>query len=210
MDDERLGRRVDAGLGTARGACYTRVIDGEEHVHRIRIVRLIGGQRHEIELPASEARELGIEPEPRGPVSVAYLMDGVFAWHHVDGPSVDQCPACGTTHRDVLLRHRVGCSQCYEVFARTIERLLRVRHEDSQHTGRIPGRLLRYRRVFVERENLLARLSVAIENEDFESAARIRDQIRALGEDERAGEDDGAGDDNRRTAELEPGSDADA
>lgn len=149
-------------------------------MHKIRIVRLIGQTRQEIELPLNEAREMGIEPEPRGPVSVAYLMDGVFAWHHVDGPAPEQCPSCGTSHRDVLLRHRVGCANCYEVFARTIERLLRVRHEDSQHTGRIPNRLLRYRRVFVERENLLARLTVAVENEDFEAAARIRDQLREL------------------------------
>mgnify|MGYP006293771691 CR=1 FL=1 len=148
----------------------------------IKIVRVVGGKRHEMELPVGRAREMGIETDAPQTVSVPYLMDGLFVNREEDG-NEKACDRCGTTLRDAILRRRVGCSHCYDVFNDTIDRILHVADKGTAHRDRIPERLQRYRKLFVEREELLTRLSRAVEEEDFETAAGLRDRIHLLGQD---------------------------
>lgn len=51
------------------------------------------------------------------------------------------------------------------------------------YAGRIPKRLERFRRMFVDREALRAQLATALSEEDFESAARVRDRLERLESD---------------------------
>lgn len=146
---------------------------------RMRILRVVGDKRTVIEIPRAEARELGIQHASEGVVTVPYLMDGLFAWSETREADVTTCPICSTTSRDIVLRRRVGCARCYETFAETIDYLL-ARRETVVHHGRIPERLQRFRRLFVERERLLGRLGDAVNREAFEEAAELRDQIRAI------------------------------
>jgi protein arginine kinase activator len=155
-----------------------------EDTRRVRIVRVSGGERQELELSLDEARELGIRESAPSAGSVAYIMDGVFAWHAAGARSDRTCPQCGTTHRELIVRRRAGCEQCYDTFSDTIERLLSVEKKDVAHAGRIPMRLQRFRRLIVDREILLDRLTAAVDEEDFESAASIRDEIRSIAIDE--------------------------
>ena len=58
--------------------------------------------------------------------------------------------------------------------------MLQIHRDPNAHADRIPVRLQRYRQLFVEREALLYRLSLAVDAEDFEQAAGLRDEIRSL------------------------------
>lgn len=153
---------------------------------RVKIIRMVGGKRQEVEISASRARELGITGDSRRRPTVAYLLDGVLAWHRSGGRTEARCSRCGTTQREIVLYRRAGCAHCYEAFHRTVDRLLRLEAggDESAHRGRIPRRLDRYRRMFVEREDLLSRLSLAVETEDFEAAAELRDRLRGLDRDD--------------------------
>ena len=95
----------------------------------------------------------------------------------------DACEYCGTRARDFRKTGRLGCSQCYVHFAGQLRALLRRVHGASQHMGKVyvsaslgdddtEARLATLRR----------RLERAVEIEDFESAAELRDQIHALTE----------------------------
>lgn len=149
----------------------------------VKVVRVIGGKREEIELPLSDAREMGILDSSPQTLSVAFLMDSLFV--PLEGEiDDDECSSCHTSIRDVVLRQRVGCPHCYDQFADTVDRMLRLRRHRDSHADRIPVRLQRYRRLFVEREALLSQLSLAVEEEDFETAAGLRDQINRIGSDE--------------------------
>jgi protein arginine kinase activator len=149
----------------------------------VRVVRVIGGARKEVEISSTRARELGIGTNGRRPPTVAYLMDGLVAWQEAE-PSVQAtCPQCGTSHRELILRHTAGCAACFDTFSGSIERLLSTAALSPVHQGRIPARLQRYRTLFVERETLLHRLTVAIESEDFEAAADLRDRLRSITDD---------------------------
>ncbi|MFW5690125.1 MAG: UvrB/UvrC motif-containing protein, partial [Spirochaetota bacterium] len=77
---------------------------------------------------------------------------------------------------------RTGCAECYRVFRPQIQHLLEQSGLTETHEGRYPSRLGSFKRLLVDRESLRERLSHAIEGEDYEAAAVIRDQMRALEE----------------------------
>jgi protein arginine kinase activator len=98
-----------------------------------------------------------------------------------------RCPECGIRLVELRKSGRVGCPHCYEVFRKHIMPLLKRIHGASSHEGTKPAT--------VGREPDLARLREelrrAIEAEDFEQAARLRDRIGSslLREDDDSGED---------------------
>lgn len=92
-----------------------------------------------------------------------------------------QCGYCQTTLRDFRSSGRLGCAHCYTAFEGALRELLRRVHGAAQHSGREyeppvePGR---------DRDSALdalrSRLQQAVASEEFEAAATLRDQIRAL------------------------------
>lgn len=93
--------------------------------------------------------------------------------------SDDVCPACGYTLADFEQSGIFGCDVCYSVFSNDIAALLRRIHGSSQHIGSRPTS----KRVLLPESdlgNLREKLSSAIQGEDFEEAARLRDLIRNI------------------------------
>jgi protein arginine kinase activator len=92
------------------------------------------------------------------------------------------CPGCGASLNDFRETGRLGCAECYQAFEAPLRDLLRRLHGSSRHLGE------RYRSPVTEGEigaqdsrKLREQLRVAIETENFELAAELRDQLRALG-----------------------------
>lgn len=96
------------------------------------------------------------------------------------GPG-EACPYCGTTSADFRRTGRLGCSQCYPHFEPQLRPLLRRIHGSTQHVGKVylgePSESQDRRERLT---TLRRRLRQAIDTEDFESAARLRDEIREL------------------------------
>lgn len=97
----------------------------------------------------------------------------------VGGP----CAYCGLKLDDFKKSGRLGCSQCYVAFEPQLRTLLRRLHGNTQHVGKV---YLPPNPSVAEREERLAglrrKLSKAVESEDFERAAQLRDMIRSEGE----------------------------
>jgi protein-arginine kinase activator protein McsA len=150
----------------------------------LRVIRVVGEKRVESDLPAEQAQRLGIRNRPPRELSPIYLLDGLLAGVTQDH-ATEICSECGTTRREVILRRQVGCEHCYMAFGETIQRLLSAPKPNTEsrtarsegHSGRIPVRLQRYRRMLIDRRNLLERLEDAVAQEEFEHAADLRDQI---------------------------------
>jgi len=92
-----------------------------------------------------------------------------------------ECAFCGLTFDDFRKTTRLGCPQCYEAFVDHLPRLLRRIHGSVKHVGKVylppdPSASEMEKRL----EALRGKLERAIQSEDFERAAEIRDQIRAL------------------------------
>ena len=94
-----------------------------------------------------------------------------------------RCPACGSTLRDFRDSGRLGCDQCYVSFDTHLRDLLRKLHGSSQHVGEryeAPGEGGAADDPRSELLDLKAQLRRAVEGENFELAAELRDRIRVL------------------------------
>jgi protein arginine kinase activator len=91
-----------------------------------------------------------------------------------------RCRACGATLRDFRESGRLGCADCYQSFEGHLRDLLRRLHGSSQHAGERylpPGTEADPRRQLLELKDQLRR---AVDSENFELAAELRDRIRVL------------------------------
>jgi protein arginine kinase activator len=94
-----------------------------------------------------------------------------------------RCPACGSLLRDFRDTGRLGCDQCYVAFDAHLRDLLRRLHGSSQHVGEryeTPGAAGAESDPRSRLLELKAQLRRAVEGEDFELAAELRDRIRVL------------------------------
>ena len=93
-----------------------------------------------------------------------------------------RCAACGSTLRDFRESGRLGCAQCYESFETHLRDLLRRLHGSSQHVGERYGPPAGAGAADprVQLLDLKEQLRRAVENENFELAAELRDRIRVL------------------------------
>jgi protein arginine kinase activator len=93
----------------------------------------------------------------------------------------EPCPYCGTTVQDFRKTGRVGCSECYAHFEPQLRALLRRLHGSVQHAGKL---YLSESSEIGDRLGHIAsmrrRLQRAIDTEDFETAADLRDRIHNL------------------------------
>lgn len=128
------------------------------------------------------AAERGIETTvsmPKHPLGA--FLDAVQQQAVQHPGDATRCTGCGTTLKDFRASGRLGCAQCYGAFEHSLRDLLRRVHGNAQHVGRRydvpnPGLLERDASIGA----LRARLQLAIEREEFETAAQLRDQIRTL------------------------------
>lgn len=94
---------------------------------------------------------------------------------------IGRCGGCGSTLRDFQKTGRLGCPQCYSSFETSLRDLLRRVHGNHRHVGKrydAPDPLAPAPEEGLP--DLRARLQRAIENEQFELAAKLRDQIKVL------------------------------
>jgi protein arginine kinase activator len=90
------------------------------------------------------------------------------------------CESCGTTHQDFKKGGRLGCEACYHVFRPVLEPLLDGMHAGINHLGKIPSRSVQKKVVEDTEEVLSKALKKAVEEENYEKAAELRDRLRKL------------------------------
>lgn len=95
-----------------------------------------------------------------------------------------QCPRCGLVYSSFRETGRLGCSECYVTFRTQLRPLLRRIHGSTKHVGKTPRRDTDRVNLRREIQRLHEEMQRAIEREEFETAASLRDQIRAMEEPE--------------------------
>lgn len=97
------------------------------------------------------------------------------------------CPECGTNYLEFRQTMKLGCPHDYEVFDKALEQLLERIHGAVEHVGKVPGSMTGARgwqddAVSGRLEILQRKMEKAVEKEDYEKAAKLRDQIRHIKE----------------------------
>lgn len=138
---------------------------------------------NELHICAPCAEERGFDELKRSNCAtsdlVASLFDSAFA--AVDkGSTAGTCPTCGTSYPSFQGVGRLGCSHCYEYFKERLIPLLRSIHGNTWHLGKAPRRFGAAVSVKRRLKELEGELDRAVQAEQYELAARIRDEIRRL------------------------------
>ena len=91
-----------------------------------------------------------------------------------------RCDSCGLLYSAFRDTGRLGCAHCYEVFGQQLRPLLRRVHGAVQHVGKSPAVDDAHAARRRELRDLQTEMERAVVRDEFEHAAQLRDQIRAL------------------------------
>ena len=143
------------------------------------LTETVEGSRRELHLCLPCARKAGVAPPEDPPVlALDKVVQNLIVAHvgELVGTLAElSCPVCGLKFMQFRAEGRLGCPNDYQVFARGLVPLLRRAHNG---TTRHVGKVARRRPQATSRLFLRARLRDAVALEDYELAARLRDQLR--------------------------------
>jgi protein arginine kinase activator len=90
------------------------------------------------------------------------------------------CPHCGQTYAAFQKTGMLGCAGCYQAFRKELTPLITRMQGRTQHAGRRPPVSEEEQARQTLMEDLRARMEAAVAEENFEEAARLRDELRAM------------------------------
>jgi protein arginine kinase activator len=100
--------------------------------------------------------------------------------------SADTCARCGASFQDFRESGRLGCPDCYRAFESPLRDLLRRLHGSTHHLGEryvereAPAPVTAEPPVRQQAADLREQLRLAVETENFELAAELRDRLRVV------------------------------
>ena len=147
----------------------------------VHLTEIVNDKVTKLHLCEECAKEKGAEMEEHFGLSdlLAGLADLGSGFEPEMGEKV-RCPACAFTYSDFKKVGRLGCGECYEAFKKQLAPLLKRIHSADRHVGKVPltvGKTVKDTRTLQE---LHLKMEKAIQFEEFEAAAKLRDQIKEL------------------------------
>lgn len=157
----------------------------------IHLTQIVNNQKVTVSLCKECAAKFGFHsPLDNMPFPLAEILSGMTSnLPQTGGKNLPVetlvCPECGTSFEEFARQGRFGCGACYSTFRQRLEPIMRKIHGASLHRGRNPGMISAEGTVIhalpiKEEERLDAELKKAIEAEDFERAAELRDKLKAV------------------------------
>ncbi|MBR1779377.1 MAG: UvrB/UvrC motif-containing protein [Clostridia bacterium] len=91
-----------------------------------------------------------------------------------------RCKNCGSSFEDISNTGKVGCAKCYTVFYDQLVPSIKRIHGNTKHVGKMAANVGKEKKVENELQDLNIQLKKAIEKQEFEKAAELRDRIKEL------------------------------
>ncbi|MFH0855551.1 MAG: UvrB/UvrC motif-containing protein [Candidatus Omnitrophota bacterium] len=146
----------------------------------VHLTEIVNDQMSELHLCEDCARQKSLAMEQQFGLNdlLAGMADSGKAEEESEATVSVKCPNCGLTYVDFKKIGRLGCGECYNAFSKYLAPLLKRIHGSTQHTGKSPLKVTRVLKKEIDIQALRNRLQKAIAQEEFEEAAKIRDQIK--------------------------------
>lgn len=147
----------------------------------IHLTEIVGGDKIEKHLCEDCASSEGITVKASVPIS-QLLEDFVLQSSGAPEAAISlKCDVCGMTFDEFRSKGQLGCPHDYDAFEQALLPLLeRAQDGAAQHIGKTPRRAGGDLSRLNEALRLRADLKAAINAEDYELAATLRDQIKKL------------------------------
>lgn len=150
----------------------------------VHLTQIKGDEKVQLNLCKECARKKGFgNPLDDVPFPLAEFLAGMVEEGITDasGQVVElECSGCGMKFVEFSRIGRFGCGQCYKAFEKPLEDLLRRIHGSTIHRGRTPRATGETMAPLAAELKLKEELRQAIEDENFEEAAVLRDRLRSL------------------------------
>ena len=150
----------------------------KEREAKVHLTQIAGDKMQKVDMCEECAKQKGVN-DPAG-FSLADVLLGLGASQEIEQSGGLKCPRCGFTQADFKKAGRLGCAECYHTFADGLEGLLKTMHKGTRHIGKVPQTALRNRDLADRLKQLRKKLDKAVADEDFEQAARLRDEIKQV------------------------------
>ncbi|WP_096202185.1 UvrB/UvrC motif-containing protein [Bacillus sp. FJAT-45350] len=155
----------------------------------LHFTKIINGEKTEFHICEHCAKEKGEHFPGTNSFSIHHLLSGLLNFDPssqgqsstIKAPQNVSCEKCKMTYEQFARTGRFGCAHCYQTFSSKINPILKRVHSGNQtHAGKIPKRIGGSIQVRKQINQLKEEMKANIEQEEFEEAAIIRDQIRSL------------------------------
>ena len=140
----------------------------------VHLTEIKDGQVVSVHLCEQCAREKGLQVTP--PFSMSDFLSGLTELNLAPEEETARCPQCGLSLAEFRSAGRLGCGRCYRVFQRSLLPLIKTLQKGESHQGKVPST----HPVRPGPEELKKALQKALGREEYEEAARLRDQIKRL------------------------------
>lgn len=149
----------------------------------VHLTQIVGDKMQKLDLCEECAKAKGINDPTSFSLADADVLFGLGASQEIEqsGGGVEtKCLRCGFSQADFKKSGRLGCPECYQTFAEGLEGLLKTMHKGTHHSGKVPEALRANREQSDRLKLLQKKLAKAIEDENFEEAAQLRDEIKQI------------------------------
>jgi protein arginine kinase activator len=148
----------------------------------VHLTEIIKSKKREIHLCEECAGKKGVAFKSQQ-FSIADLLSGLVnqqAAQEIAKMSQIKCPICGMSYLEFRQHGRLGCATDYTVFKEGLIPLLEKIHGSTVHLGKIPSASGETREASRQLLELRQELKRAVDREDYEKAAELRDRIQEL------------------------------
>lgn len=151
----------------------------------VHITKIVNGKKTELHLCSECAKSeqaMGDFLNPYGILKNIMDIESEFSPNAGTFLTQTQCPVCQQTLNDFERSGKVGCSNCYTVFRDELTPIIRRIHSSTQHVDDPTQTQPSTQKLSSSQEiaKLNARLKNAVAKEEYEEAAKLRDQINKL------------------------------
>ena len=112
--------------------------------------------------------------------SIFGSLFGLPQYQKKSAADTKKCTLCGAVFAELVREGKAGCPECYKVFADELAPTISRIHGAAVHTGASPECFREGRERKAQIAALEGELKAAIEAEEYERAAELRDKLRAL------------------------------
>lgn len=150
--------------------------------------QIVNGNMKELHLCEECAAELGydsifnINPFGMMGVNIGSFLGSLFS-QSVPGlneAAGKRCSFCGATFDEIAQSAKTGCANCYTEFYDELFPSIQRIHGKTRHVGKIPGRAGEELQLRRELDTLKKQLNEAVEAQEYEKAAELRDKIKEM------------------------------
>lgn len=163
----------------------------------VRYTQIINGEKKEMFLCDKCSKELGIDNMKLSlPIDFSSFFGDLLNEYDssfmplLQKPNELKCDKCNMTYNEFMELGKFGCDNCYDAFSRRIDTILKRLQGSNRYSGRkaeeneeIQNEVVREEETSSKEEiiqKLKLQLKQLVQEEKYEEAAKVRDEIKKL------------------------------